>query len=50
MKRNDLSAHNHRRLKARVIKKDKFSEIQKLMLPLLVVSLLYAIVSGSLSA
>lgn len=48
MKKNYLNSQ-HRRLKTRAIKKDKFSELQKLMLPLLVVSLLYAIIAGSLT-
>ncbi|MFW2374867.1 MAG: hypothetical protein ACN4GM_17215 [Gammaproteobacteria bacterium] len=50
MKRTQLSTPHHRRLKAKAIKKNIFSEIHKRMLPLLVVSLLYAIISGSLSA
>lgn len=50
MKQTHRSRPHHRRLKAKAIKKDKFSELHKLMLPLLVVSLLYAVVSGSLSS
>ena len=50
MKKTQLSRPHHRRLKAKTINKDKFSELHKLMLPLLVVSLLYAMVSGSLTS
>lgn len=50
MKRTQLSAPQHRRLKARAIKKNTLIEFHKLLLPLLIISLLYAMVAGSLSA
>ncbi|MCW8956268.1 MAG: hypothetical protein OQL09_05245 [Gammaproteobacteria bacterium] len=49
MKKNHLSTSQNRRLKVKTIKRDKFSDFHKLMLPLILVSLLYAIVAGGLT-
>lgn len=48
--RKTYPTQQNRRLKVKTIKKDKFSEFQKLILPLLVISLLYAFVAGNLMA
>lgn len=49
MKKTYRSVSQKRHPKVKVIKNDKISELQKLILPLLVISLVYAIVASSLT-
>ena len=47
MKKPVRPAH-HQRPKIKAIKNDKFSDFQKLILPLLAISLLFAIATGNI--
>lgn len=49
MKKTKQSVSQIRHPRVKVVKKDKFGELQKLVLPLLVISLVYAIIAGSLT-